>query len=96
MHSFASEASEQPIWLDAEVTMNYHRHKLGAFSESDLIPEMLEIRLLSLLGVLVSTLSKLRTTLNAITAIIALLGEENMVSGGFETENLFALGFDHV
>ena len=57
---------------------------------------MLEIRLLSQLGEPVSTLSKLRTILNANTAIIAHLGEANMVPEGFKYENLFAVGFKHI
>ena len=76
--------------------MAYHRRKLVALLESDPVAKVLAIRLLGQLGGPVSPLPQPRTVAEAVTALVTLLREANMVAGQFEPHTLFDLGFDNI
>ncbi|CAH0474366.1 unnamed protein product [Peronospora belbahrii] len=98
------EKPQCPPYVLVEDTLDhdiYHapednQSKLDVFLESDPVTRALEIRLLCQLNEPVSTLPKLRTVTNAITALVTLLREAGMVAGRFEPEDLFSLGFNNI
>ena len=83
-------------WSDDAITMAYHRHKLDTLLASDPVATALEIRPLGQLGGPVSPLPPLRTVTEAVTALVTLLHESNMVAGRFDPNSLFDLGFDSI
>ena len=94
--STGPDMSGPSTWSDADVTMVYHRRKLDVFLESDPVIQSLDIQLLWRLGGPVSTLPRLQTVTDAITALVTLLREAGMVAGNFDPDELFTLGFDKI
>lgn len=83
-------------WSDNAITMDYHRHKLDILLASDPVATALEIRPLGQLGGPVSPLPPFRTVTEAVTALVTLLRESNMVAGRFDPNSLFDMGFDSI
>ena len=83
-------------WSDTDVTEVYRRRKLESFLVSDPVAKTLEIGLLGQIEGPVSTLPQPQTIAEAITALVTLLREANMVAGSFELDDLFTLGFKRI
>ncbi|CAI5709105.1 unnamed protein product [Peronospora effusa] len=90
--SIGPEKSGLASWTDADVMRAYHQLKLNAFLESDPVVKTLEIRQLGQLTGPVSTLPRLHSVTDAITALVTLLREANMVAGRFDPDDLLSLG----
>ncbi|CAI5706022.1 unnamed protein product [Peronospora farinosa] len=94
--SIGPEKAGLASWTDADVTRTYHQRKLNAFLESDPFAKILEIRQLGQLTGPVSTLPRLHSVTDAITALVTMLREANMVAGRLDPDDLLSLGFDRI
>ncbi|CAI5701227.1 unnamed protein product [Peronospora effusa] len=94
--SIGPEKAGMASWADADVTRAYHQRNLNAFLESDPVAKILEIRQLGQLTGPVSTLSRLHSVTDAITVLVTMLREANMVAGWFDPDDVLSLGFDRI
>ena len=85
-----------PAWSDDAITIAYHRRKLDTLLASDPVAKLLEIQLLGELGGPVSPIPQLQTVTEAVTALVTLLREENMVAGQFVPNTLIDLGLNSI
>ena len=90
------DKSKSLSWLDAEMTVVYHQRKLDALLISDPVMRVLEIRLLGQRTGPMSPRPRLRTVADAITALITLLREANMVVKRLEPDDIFTLEINRI